>query len=162
VAQVRETKLPGVGVRHDFTAATGAEIGVIVHHDGRREILLYDDRDDVDASSSVIQLSPLDARTMSEVLGASQVTEVVEAVQQHIEGLAIEWITVPANSLAITTSIGGARYRSKTGASIVAVIRDHQSIPAPGADFRMAVDDVIVAVGTVEGVAALRQIIRPN
>ena len=161
MAQVRETKLPGVGVRHDFTAATGAEIGVIVHHDGRREILLYD-HDDADASSSVIQLSPLDARTMSEVLGASQVTEVVEAVQQHIEGLAIEWITVPANSLAITTSIGGARYRSKTGASIVAVIRDHQSIPAPGADFRMAVDDVIVAVGTVEGVAALRQIIRPN
>ena len=50
MADVRETKLPGVGVRHEFTTADGTDIGVLVHHDGRREILVYDS-DDPDACS---------------------------------------------------------------------------------------------------------------
>ncbi len=45
MTEVRETKLPGVGVRHEFTTGEGQDLGVIVHHDGRREILAYDDKD---------------------------------------------------------------------------------------------------------------------
>ena len=91
MADVRETKLPGVGVRHEFTTEDGTDIGVIVHHDGRREILVYD-TDDPDTCSSLVTLSAADTRTVGELLGASRVTEAVSAVQQEIEGLAIEWI----------------------------------------------------------------------
>ena len=52
MADVRETKLPGVGVRHEFTTDDGTDLGVLVHHDGRREILVYDS-DDPDACSSL-------------------------------------------------------------------------------------------------------------
>ncbi len=33
-----------------------------------------------------------DTQTLAELLGASHVTETVAAVQQEIEGLAIEWV----------------------------------------------------------------------
>ena len=88
---VRETNLPGIGVRHDFTTADGTRIGVLVRRDGRREILVYD-RKDPDACSERMQLSASDTQTLSELLGAGRVTEAVTAVRQQIEGLAIEWI----------------------------------------------------------------------
>jgi TrkA domain protein len=160
MGEVRETKLPGVGVRHEFTSGSGDDLGVLVHHDGRREFLIYDS-DDPDACSTIVTLSSSDARTLSELLGASQVTEVVSAVQQEIEGLAIEWLEVDSDSPARSATIGDGAYRTKTGASVVAVIRDHRSIPAPGPDFAFEAGDVIVAVGTPEGVTALRHLIKP-
>lgn len=159
MAEVRETKLPGVGVRHEFTTETGYDLGVLVHHDGRREILVYDS-DDPDACSSLVSLSSNDTRTVSELLGASQVTEAVAAVQQEIEGLAIEWFEISETSVAAGATIGDGMYRTRTGSSIVAVIRDGKSIPAPGPEFGLVAGDVVVAVGTVEGLAAMRELIR--
>jgi TrkA domain protein len=52
-------------------------------------------------------------------------------------------------------------YRTKTGSSIVAVIRGGESIPAPGPEFPLLVGDVIVAVGTVDGLATMRELIHP-
>ena len=63
MSEVRETRLPGVGVRNDFTTGSGEDVGVLVHHDGRREILVYDE-DDLDACSTVIPLTPSDARAV--------------------------------------------------------------------------------------------------
>lgn len=160
MAEVRETKLPGVGVRHEFTTEGGDDVAVLVHHDGRREILVYDS-DDPDRCSSILNLTAADTRTVSELLGASRVTEAVAAVQQEIEGLAIEWIELTPSSPASGATIGDGMYRTRTGSSIVAVIRDGESIPAPGPDFPLLTGDVIVAVGTVEGLAAMRELIHP-
>jgi TrkA domain protein len=159
MADVRETKLPGVGVRHEFTTDDGTDIGVLVFHDGRREILVYDS-DDPDACSTLLNLSAADTRTVAELLGASRVTEAVAAVQQEIEGLAIEWIELTPTSPASGATIGDGMYRTKTGSSIVAVIRDGQSIPAPGPEFGLLSGDVVVAVGTIEGLAMMRELIR--
>jgi len=155
---VRETKLPGVGVRHDFTTGDGQDVGVLVHRDGRREILIYDAADP-DVCSSLVSLSAPDTRTLSELLGASQVTEAVATVQQEIEGLAIEWFPIGSGSPADGYSIGDGAYRTKTGASIVAVIRGDQSVPAPGPEFTLVADDVIVAVGTTDGLATMRDLL---
>ncbi len=155
MAQVRETHLPGVGVRHEFETDSGQVVGIIVHHGGRREIVVYD-ADDPDAGSALLELSARDASTMAELLGASQVTEAVTAVQQNIEGLAIEWIHIQDNSPGVDRSIRDGEYRTRTGASVVAVLRGDQSVPAPDPEFAFRVGDVAVAVGTVEGLAELR------
>ncbi len=159
MAAVRETKLPGVGVKHEFTTDEGRDVGVLVHRDGRREILLYD-IDDPDSCSSSLELTVADTRTMSELLGGSSVTAAVDAVQHEIEGLAIEWIELPRASSAIGTTIGEGEFRTRTGASVVAVIRGANTVAAPGPDFAFAAGDVVVAVGTVEGLAVLRDVLR--
>ena len=63
MTEVRETKLPGVGVRHEFTSEDGSDVAVIVHHDGRREMVAYDN-DDPDACHSLMSLSELDSKTL--------------------------------------------------------------------------------------------------
>ncbi|MEL6984073.1 MAG: cation:proton antiporter regulatory subunit [Actinomycetota bacterium] len=155
MADVRETTLPGVGVRHEFVTEEGRTVGVLVHHDGRRDILIYG-VDDPDTCTTTLALSANDSRTMDELLGGSRITEVNNVVQHEIEGLSIEWITVAPQSPAAGHSIGEGAYRTRTGASIVAVIRAEQPVPAPGPEFEFDADDVVVAVGTAEGLAALR------
>lgn len=133
-------------------------MAVLVHRTGRRELLVYD-RDDPDTSSTVLHLSSDDTRTLTEVLGGSQVTEAVTEVQQRIEGLAIEWITVPPGSPAVGATIAEGQFRTRTGASIVAVIRDNATVPAPGPEHAFQGGDVAVAVGTPEGLAQLRALL---
>lgn len=159
MSDVRETVLPGVGVRHDFTTGDGEHVGVIVHRSGRREVVVYDEVDR-DACRSRLSLSTDDARTLAELLGVSQVSEAVSAVQHKIEGLAIEWIEVDHHSAAVGTTIAAGAFRTRTGASIVAVIRGDTTLPAPGPEFAFEGGDVAVAVGTTGGLSELRSLLR--
>ena len=156
--EVRETKLPGVGVRHEFTDEEGNDVGVIVHHDGRREIVAYD-ADDPDACHSLVSLSEPDTQTLAQILGVNPVTEIVAEIRQVIEELAIDWTQLPSDSPAAGTTIGSGEFRSHTGASIVAVIRDNLPVPSPEADFVLEEGDVIVAVGPPEGLTTLRSML---
>jgi TrkA domain protein len=155
---VRETKLPGVGVRHEFTAADGSTIGVVEFHDGRTDVVVYD-RVDPDRCTSMLHLSDDDTRTLASLLGASQITASMGDVQQQIEGLLFRWIDIPSSSAAAGHTIGEGQYRTRTGASIVAVIRGDGSVPAPGPEFRIDRGDTVVAVGTTDGLNALRDLL---
>lgn len=158
MTEIVETPLPGVGVRHEFTTADKERVAVLTHRSGRRELALYA-RGDPDACRAVLHLSPEDTRTLAEVLGASPVSETVSAVQQNIEGVAIDWVTVPPTSGVAGTTIAEGQFRRRTGASIIAVIRGAGTIPAPGPDQQLHGDDVVVAVGTPEGLAELRNLL---
>ena len=131
-----------------------------VRRDGRREILVYD-RKDPDACSERMQLSASDTQTLSELLGAGRVTEAVTAVRQQIEGLAIEWIDLGMTSPLIGHTIADGQLRTRTGASVVALIRGDTTVPAPEPDFVFEARDVVVAVGTDDGLATLRSILGP-
>ncbi len=159
MGEVRETALPGVGVRYEFATDDGEQVGVLCHHSGRRELVVYDE-DDPDQARTVLRLANDDARTLADLLGATQVTEVMERVRQTIEGFALEWIELPDGSPLAGRSIGDLELRSRTGASVVAVVRDDTSEPAPGPDFRFAAGDLVVAVGTAEGLDRLRSVLR--
>ena len=156
--EVSETPLPGVGVRHEFTTVDGERVAVLTHRTGRREIAVYDRRDP-DACTTVLHLSHDDTRTLAELLGASPVSEAVAAVQQRLEGLAIDWVAVPAGSRFVGLTIAEGAFRTNTGASIVAVVRGKVTMPAPGPDHRFEGGDVAVAVGTPEGLAELRALL---
>ncbi len=150
--QVTETQLPGVGVRHDFTTARGERVGVVIHRSGRRELLVYG-REDPDACRTALHLSPEDTRTLAELLGATQVSEVLANVQQRLEGVSLDWVNIPAGSPVAGSTIRRGQFRTQTGVSIVAVIRGDTTIPAPGPDFELQAGDVAVAVGTPEGLS---------
>ena len=133
-------------------------MAVIVHHDGRREILTYGP-DDPDACQSLLSLSESDTQTLAQILGVSQVSATVSQIRQVIEGLALDWTRIPADSEAAGHPIGDGRFRTTTGASIVAVIRDDVPVPAPDADFVLATGDVVVAVGPLAGLTRLRSML---
>jgi TrkA domain protein len=153
MTDVEETKLPGVGVRHDFATGSGRRVGVIVHRSGDRELLIYD-KDDPDATREAVRLNQADAHTLGDLLGAARLKDRVdEVVHQSIEGLNIDWVPVREGSAAAGRTIGDLRMRQRTGATIVAVIRGRQTHASPGPDFDLAARDTAVIVGTEDGVA---------
>lgn len=158
MAEVREIKLPGVGVRLEFDTEAGEQVAVVVHRGGRRELMVYDS-DDPDICSTVMHLTPGEARTLSEALGGSTVTEVSRVVEQRIEGLAIDWIEVGAASSFVDRSIADGMFRTRTGVSVVAVIRGTETTPAPGPDFVFTVGDVAVVVGTPAAIDQVRTLL---
>lgn len=158
MTEVRETLLPGVGVRHEFTTDDGKDVGVIVHHDGRREVLAYDP-DDPDTCSSLLSVSENDTQTLAELLGVSHVSETVGEVRQDIDGLGLEWVELGDGSPAVGQTIGDGAYRSETGTTIVAVIRNGRPVPSPGPDFALSAGDVAVAVGSHAGLTSLRALL---
>jgi TrkA domain protein len=157
MTEITETPLPGVGVRHEFTTADGERLAVLTHRNGRREVAVFD-RADPDACRTVMHLSPEDTRTLAEVLGANPVSEAVSAAQR-LEGVAIDWITIPAASAMAGATIAEGELRTRTGSSVVAVVRGDETIAAPGPDHRFAAGDVVVAVGTADGLAQLRDLL---
>lgn len=148
---------PGVGVRHEFTTSSGERVGVVSHRGGRREIVVYEPRDR-DASSTLLHLDADDAYTLAELLGAAHIAEAL-VVLQRVQGIALDWFTVPPTSPAIGATIGRGQYRTRTGASVVAVVRGQETIPAPGPDFAFEPYDAAVTVGTPEGLVRLRELL---
>jgi TrkA domain protein len=159
MTEVREVGLPGVGVRHEFTTEDGSRVGVVSHRSGRREIYLADP-EDPDRFKRALRLSEEDARTLTEVLGASRVATELAVLQQKIEGLAIDWLPVREDSPYAHRPIGAGQVRTRTGASIVAVLRGDQAIPAPGPDVEVKPGDYLVVVGTPRGIEQVVQLLR--
>jgi len=160
MTEIYETELPGIGVRREFDTEGGVRLGVLTTRTGRRELLLYDD-DDTDACRAVVHLDPSDSSVLADLLGANRVSE-TEASLQRLEGLAIDWITVAAASSIEGHTIGEARIRKETGASVVAIIRGSATNAAPGPDDRLVAGDVLVAVGTPESVDSLLARMQPG
>lgn len=151
MVKLEETPLPGVGMRHDFDGRFGKRVGVITHRDGRREIFVSR-RDDPDACAQSIVLSDEEAEAVADLLGGSTITRHVSRLTQDIEGLAIDWVNVPSLSPYAGHPLGDTMMRTRTGASIVAVMRGGQAVPAPGPDFPLHAGDTVVVVGTPGGV----------
>jgi TrkA domain protein len=160
MGDVQQTDLPGVGVRYDFVTGAGERLGVLVHRSGRRELLIYR-RDDPDECRTLLELDAADARTLVELLGASRVSEHLAEVQQRVAGLAIEWLRVERGARWDGATLGDAQVHTSTGVSVVAILRDGETLVAPGAGDVLRGDDTVVAVGTPEGIDRLRPALRP-
>jgi TrkA domain protein len=158
MTRIEETKLPGVGVRHEFATRAGARIGVISHRTGRRELLVYG-AEDPDACSEVVRLDEEEGHALADLLGGTTIAEHVQDVQQQVEGLTIDWLKVQRTSQAVGQPIAARAARHDTGAFIVAVLRAGETIPAPGGEFVLQAGDTAVVVGTGEGIAKLAAIL---
>jgi TrkA domain protein len=156
--EIRQTSLPGVGLRYDMTTRAGRMLGVLVHVSGRHDLLVFD-RDDPDDTQVVVQLSQEEAEGLGELLGASRLVGPLLELQQRVEGLAIDWLPIPASSPHANGALGDTQARTRTGVSIVAVLRGGTAHPSPGPEFRFQPDDTAVVVGTPQGITALGRIL---
>jgi TrkA domain protein len=155
---LRETPLPGVGQRVEFVSDDGNRVGVVHHRTGKRELFICSPSDP-DAVSMSLKLSEDESHALADALGGSSIVESLDNLAQQIEGLAIDWLGVAEDSPWVGKTIGDARIRTRTGVSVVAVIRHGTAHPAPNPGFEIEVDDHLVVVGTPEGIVAVTQIL---
>ncbi|OEU95977.1 cation:proton antiporter regulatory subunit [Streptomyces oceani] len=155
-AHPRKTSLPGVGARYDLQTDAGHHLSVVAHQDGRRIVSFHDPEDD-DACKDAAPLEPNEATALARLLAPDPVAHLH---QHNLElDLVTEHIPVTAKSPYSGRTLGDTQVRSRTGASIVAVLRRTSAEPSPTPDFRFATGDVLVVVGTREGVDAVAELI---
>lgn len=156
---VTEIPLPGIGVRYEFVTEDGTRLGVVHHRSGVRELVMFE-RDDPDTSHDLVRLGAEDSRTLAELLGVSQVAKDLAELQQDVEGLAVDRLPLPGGSPFDGGAIGNTGARTRTGVSIVAVLRAGSPHPAPGPEFGLRGGDVLVVVGTPRGIEDLAVLLR--
>jgi TrkA domain protein len=155
---IERVNLPGIGMRHSFTTGRHRRLGVVSHHNGRRDLVVYD-KDDPDSAVVSVALTPAEANALAELLGTARLVERLTELNRQVEGLVTEQISVVEGSPYADRTLGDTAARTRTGASIVAVVRDRQVFASPRPDFRFLAGDVVVVVGTAEGTSAVARIL---
>jgi TrkA domain protein len=156
--EIDRTNLPGIGLRHEFNTERGRRIGVVSHYTGRREVVVYD-KEDPDTAALTVTLNPAEATALAELLGTARVVERLAELGRQVEGLVTEQVPVAADSPYAGRPLGDTRARTRTGASIVAVVRNGGVVPSPRPDFVFEVGDIVVVIGTAAGVEAVTSIL---
>ncbi|PTR26697.1 potassium/proton antiporter regulatory subunit (CPA2 family) [Rhodococcus sp. OK519] len=147
---VEVTPLPGIGVRKDFALATGRRIGVVTHRDGRTD-LIVSKVDDPDACMASIPLESEEASVLANLLGAPQLVAQLREEHRDLPGISTRQLPIVENSPWDGRTLGETAMRTRTGVSVVAVMRAGQVAPSPNPDFTFTEGDLLVAVGTQEG-----------
>ena len=156
---LRETRLPGVGVKFSLRLPGGGLLAIIQHNDGLREIYHYPRPGD-DEPSTVIELDDEEARQLGAVLaGAYERPKVVEDLELALGELSIEWIRVPDDSPAIGNSLAECAFRARTGVTIIAILREPEPISGAQPDDVVEAGDTLVAVGKAGQFRAFRDLL---
>ena len=149
---VDRTTLPGIGLRHEFRTTRGRRIGVVSHHSGRRDLIVYD-KHDPDSAAVSVSLSTEEANGLAELLATTRIVERLAELERQVHGLVSEQVPIEAGSPYDGRTLGDTQARTRTGASIVAVVRQSEVRPSPRPDFEFHAGDVVVVIGTRDGTA---------
>lgn len=155
---VTETLLPGVGLRFEFVNADGDRICVIAHRGGDFEVFNYTARDP-DQARRVFRLSGSEADALAQILGAPRMVESYADLTREVPGLEAGQVEVRPGSRYAGRPLGDTRARTRTGASIVAIVRGDRVLASPGPEEELRADDVLVVIGTDDGIAGVRRLV---
>ncbi len=158
--QIKETALPGVGVRHEFSTKSGDRLGTITHRSGRRDLLIFSQKDP-DACARSIRLDAEDADTLADLLGAdSEVQREQDRVRGEVGGLTLDWLPIAPDWKCSGVAIAETRIFDETGVVVVAVMRHGEPIPTPDGNFRLRAGDVAIVVGAPDGIGRAQELLQ--
>jgi TrkA domain protein len=149
--------LPGIGVCQELELHDGRRIGVVTRRNGQRDIVLYDD--DGDGAAQTVQLTGDESNVLAELLGAPQLVARLADLQRSVDDVLTEQLPMPATSPYDRRPLGDTQARTRTGASIVAVLRQGVTHASPGPDFVLCGGDLVVTVGTRDGLDQVARIL---
>lgn len=145
-----ETPLPGIGIRRDITLASGRRVGVVLKRDGGMELIISEPTDP-DACQASIPLTPEESSALGGLLGSPQLVAQLSDEHRELPGVNTQQFVVSQDSPYAESTLGDTHMRTRTGASIVAISRGGNVIPSPSPAFELAPGDVVVVVGTSDG-----------
>ncbi len=155
---VRESDLIGIGKKYQIETEAGDNMVVVIHDDGRRELYRHDDVDN--ETHCVMTLSDEESRQIAGILGGlSYKPKALETIEVALDDLRIEWYKVEASNDGVNKSIGELNVRQKTGASIIAAIKDTESIINPGPEFVIEPGVTLVIAGKAKNIKLLKEIL---
>lgn len=155
---VYETDIPGVGRKFELELSGDARAVVVVHHDGRCE--LYHRGSAEADGKKILDLTGEQANKLGSILEGAYFESVdVDALTVPLGDAIIEWIEIDADSTLVGMSLRDANIRTETGASVIAVQRGEETLSNPDPEFEIEAGDLLVAIGTREQQAALKDLV---
>lgn len=145
-----ETLLPGVGMRYELPTRSGLLLGIVVHRDGSAEVSVYDAKDP-DRATGIFRLDAEEADAVADLLGATRLTQRFADLSREVPGLQSARLTVEPDSQYVGRPLGDTRARTRTGCSVVAVVRGTEVVPAPDPQQVLRAGDTLVVIGSAEG-----------
>lgn len=156
---VREHDLPGVGKKFACTTNDGDRMTIIIHNTGHREIYLFDRGEEY--PSHAVRMEDQEARRLGAILGGAYFQPaVVDTMDMVFEQLTVEWSRVPAGSPLADRTLGELDVRRRTGASVIAILRDGTAHPNPQPDEAVRAGDTLLVVGDRDQVGRFRELAR--
>jgi TrkA domain protein len=145
--ELRETRLPGIGVKYGFRTSEGGRLAIVLHNDGVREIYFFR-HDHDDEPSEVIRLDDDEARQLGAVIGgAYERPKIVEELELALGELTIEWVPVPDDSPLIGQTLAECGFRAKTGITVIAILREPEPVAGAQPSDVVKKGDTLVTVG---------------
>lgn len=158
---VQQTRLAGIGTRYDIVTRAGRRVAVVVERSGQRELVIYHPRDPDRARETVV-LTDEEGDTLAGLLGAPRLVERLTDLHRQLEGLVTTQLQFSTSAPFVGKTLGDTQIRTRTGASVVAVLRAGDVLPSPRPDFRFAAGDVVVVVGSPEATAAVAEMLQAS
>lgn len=149
--------LPGIGVCQEIPLHGGRRVGIVTRRNGQRDIVVYDE--DGDGAAATVSLNEDEANVVAELLGAPQLMVRLSDLQRQADDVVTEQLPLSPESPYAGHALGDTQARTRTGASIVAVLRQGTTHPSPGPEFTLHAGDLIVSVGTREGLDHLARLL---
>ena len=147
--EIREATLPGVGKKYVMPLREGGNLAIIIRPDGERQV--YHFLEDDDRPHDVIKVDEDEAQQIAQLMGRTLVAAPDVADLELIFGsLEIDWVTLEEGSSLIGSTLGECNVRQRTGASVIAVMREGHAIPNPSVDFRFETGDTLLVIGSPE------------
>ncbi len=144
--QVKEHDLPGVGKKFALTTNEDERMTVIIHNTGHRELYLFRGREEF--PSSAVRLEDAEARMLGAILGGAYFQPAVAESMDMVMGqLSVEWFKVGTGSPLAGHTIQESAIRKRTGASVIAILRDGRSLPNPNPGDVIQAGDTLLVVG---------------
>jgi TrkA domain protein len=156
---LRETRLPGIGVKYGFRTSEGGRLAIVLHNDGVREIYFFRHERD-DEPSVVIRLDDDEARQLGAIIGgAYERPKIVEDLELALGELTIEWVPVPEDSPLLGKTLAECGFRAKTGITVIAILRDPEPVAGAQPADTIEQGDTLVTVGKLGQYSAFRKLL---
>jgi TrkA domain protein len=153
-----ESRLPGVGTKFTLRLDSGERLAIIMHNDGTRELYAFGHGDD--EPRAVITLDDDEARQLGAVIGgAYERPKIVEELEMALGELTIEWVQVPDTSPWIGKTLAECGFRAKTGVTVIAILREPESVSGAQPQDIVLKGDTLVTVAKAGSYAAFRRLL---
>lgn len=144
---VREVELPGVGKKYTLDTQSKDHVVIVLHRSGKREIYRF--ASDQSVPDQVIDLTAEESQLLGGILSQTYFQPVPDSSRELVmKELAIDWLPLPSGHSMTGKSVRELAVRERTGASVIAILREGEAIinPEPGEMFQSG--DTVMIIGS--------------
>ncbi|HAR6364799.1 TPA: hypothetical protein I1775_001569 [Staphylococcus pseudintermedius] len=155
--------IPGVGTKYSLTTSNNDIVHVILHYNGKREIYITDEDEDVLAN---IGLNETEAREIAlKLMDVNHDTMEKQAFERFSllrKQMLVDWIKVSQLSPLKGINIEEAEHRVPNGVNIVGISRGSDIIAKPESTELIHEGDILLVIGYNEAVSEFEAVCRPE